>query len=111
MVFFSQNCVIFDSNNALSELRNQLTTANEAKIVSLQESHSQAISDLKLEHDKVLKESLEKIRLEHEEITRLERLSHEKEIEKIKVGHLDEVNRLNVTIKDLQQQLSNIETM
>jgi hypothetical protein len=52
---------------------------------------------------------LEKLRMEFEENLRFEKLTHEREINKLSAEHQDEIQRLNEEKNAIQEELSKIE--
>ena len=67
------------------------------------------MKQLKSECDNELKISLEKLTSEYEDKLRFEKLTHGREMEKLRADHDDVVERLKEEMTQLQEQLSQIE--
>jgi hypothetical protein len=96
---------------ALIELTNRLNVETEQKISSLIEKYSLESQEMKREHELVLRETIESLKEEQEENLRIERLTHEREMDQLRASHADELNQLREEKDAVQEQLSKVEAM
>jgi DNA-binding PadR family transcriptional regulator len=92
------------------ELRTELQTETEKKIQELTEKHSEEMKELKQSDEKFLEDSLEKLKSENEENLRLEKLNHEREMNRLSAAHQDDMDRLTDEKNAIQEELSKIES-